>query len=101
MFEDEEQQRRYEQFLERRARYLCKDDVGQERPEIVYKRYEPRQSSKVMDSDTEAKWNRWCDDRIARQIETELDLVAAVFGTESAKNERKLEKRLLAKIDAL
>jgi hypothetical protein len=98
MFDDEQQQKRYEEFQQRRARYLGKD-VSQEMPEIIYKRYDPPapQESTSMDSETQAMWDHWCDTRIERRIET----LAEVVGSETARNEKKLEQRLLVKIDSL
>src|SRR5512142_1567143 len=72
----------------------AKREKRQQQSEIVYKSYEPpavRQSSSTVDSEA---WNTWCDERIARQIATLADIV----GSETARNERKLEERLLAEI---
>jgi hypothetical protein len=98
MFDDEEQQKRYEEFQQRRARYF-NNDAPQEITEIVSKRFEPpapQESTSVMGGETQAKWDNWCDARVERQIES----LAEVVGSETARNEKKLEQRLLARIES-
>jgi hypothetical protein len=92
MFDDEEQQRGYEEFQRRRDRYLGRD-AQREVPERIYKRLEyglqqpePQPHVTEMDAETSARWNAWLDARVAEH----LDVVAEVVGSEDGKLERRL-----------
>jgi hypothetical protein len=94
MFDDEDQQKRYEQFQRRRDKYFGRD-AQQEMPTIVYKRFdnalrpEPQRAAE-MDAETAAKWNEWCDGRIAPYV----DMIAEVVGSETGIMHRELNAEI-------
>jgi hypothetical protein len=115
MFDDEEQQRRYEQFQQRRDKYLGRN-APQEMPEIIYKRYEhalqrPEPQTALMDEAASAPWNRWLDNRISkymdlvsRDMDVLADTIADELGTTTGKMEREFRSgiaKLRAEIEIL